>query len=67
MNTITFTFKGAEITDPTMDESGRFKVNPVGYYGEPYITAWQDAIVIEPFFDYFQRGFIYPNLHPKSS
>jgi hypothetical protein len=47
MNTITFTFKGFEITNPNMDETGRFKVNPVGYYGEPYITAWQDAIVIE--------------------
>ncbi len=47
MNTITFTFKGVEITDPTMDESGRFKVNPVGYYGEPYLLAYQDAKVIE--------------------
>lgn len=47
MNTITFTFKGVEITDPTMDETGRFKVNPVGYYGEPYLLAWQDAVVIE--------------------
>jgi len=47
MNTITFTFKGVEITDPSMDESGCFKVNPVGYYGEPYLLAWQDAVVIE--------------------
>jgi len=47
MKAITFTFEGVEITDPSMDESGRFKVNPVGYYGEPYLLAWQDAVVIE--------------------
>jgi hypothetical protein len=47
MKTITFTYEGVEITDPTMDESGRFEVNPIEYYEEPYITAWQNAIVIE--------------------
>tara|TARA_R110001599_G_scaffold235208_1_gene434405 strand:- start:349 stop:771 length:423 start_codon:yes stop_codon:yes gene_type:complete len=47
MKKITFTYEGVEITDPTMDESGRFEVNPIEYYEEPYITAWQDAIVIE--------------------
>ena len=47
MKTITFTYEGVEITDPTMDESGRFEVNPIEYYKEAYIMAWQDEIVIE--------------------
>jgi hypothetical protein len=29
-----FIFNDTVITDPTMDETGRFRVNPVDYYGE---------------------------------
>ena len=32
----TFEYEGVLITDPTMDETGRFKVNPVEYYGSAY-------------------------------
>jgi len=39
MKTITFTYEGVEITDPTMDESGRFEVNPIEYYGQAYLDA----------------------------
>jgi hypothetical protein len=28
-----FWFEGVWITDPTMDETGRFEVNPEEYYG----------------------------------
>ena len=31
-----FIFENTVITDPTMDETGRFNVNPVEYYGEAF-------------------------------
>ena len=31
-----FEFNGMDITDPFMDETGRYPVNPRSYYGEPY-------------------------------
>ena len=31
---IEFEYKGVWITNPTLDETGRFEVNPVEYYGE---------------------------------
>ena len=36
MNKIEFEYEGVWITDPTLDETGRFEVNPVEYYGETY-------------------------------
>jgi len=32
-----FIFEGTLIADPTMDETGRFKVDPAEYYGEAYL------------------------------
>ena len=37
MNKIEFEYEGVWITDPTLDETGRFEVNPVEYYGETYL------------------------------
>ena len=34
-----FEFEGVWITDPTMDETGRFEVNPEEYYGIDYILS----------------------------
>lgn len=34
-----FKFEGTWITNPNYDETGRFKVNPVEYYGEAYLTT----------------------------
>ena len=31
-------------TDPTLDETGRFEVNPVEYYGETYLNALKELI-----------------------
>ena len=33
---IQFEYEGTMIVDPTMDETGRFKVDPVEYYGKAY-------------------------------
>lgn len=35
----TFEFKGQVITDPFMDESGRFEVEPAEYYGEAFLNS----------------------------
>ncbi len=32
-----FIFNHTVITDPTMDETGRFNVDPIEYYGEAYL------------------------------
>tara|TARA_B100000029_G_C17283209_1_gene854199 strand:+ start:551 stop:805 length:255 start_codon:yes stop_codon:yes gene_type:complete len=32
-----FEFEGMWVTDPSMDETGRFKVDPVEYYGSAYL------------------------------
>ena len=37
MNKIEFEYEGVWITNPHYDETGRFKVNPVEYYGETYL------------------------------
>jgi len=37
-----FEFEGVEITEPTMSECGRFRVNPYDYYGEAFKQAWKD-------------------------
>ena len=34
-----FIFNDTVITDPTMDETCRFNVNPIEYYGEAYLKA----------------------------
>ena len=36
---IEFEYEGTWITDPTLDETGRFEVNPIEYYGETYLNA----------------------------
>jgi hypothetical protein len=36
---IEFEYEGVWITDPTLDETGRFEVNPVEYYGETYLKT----------------------------
>ena len=36
---IEFEYKGTWITDPTLDETGRFEVNPLEYYNEAYKKA----------------------------
>ena len=37
MNKIEFEYEGVWITNPHYDETGRFKVNAVEYYGEAYL------------------------------
>lgn len=34
-----FIFEDELIQDPTMDETGRFKVDPIEYYGQAYLDA----------------------------
>ena len=36
---IEFEYDHTWITDPTLDETGRFEVNPIEYYGEAYKEA----------------------------
>jgi hypothetical protein len=43
MNKIEFEYEGVWITDPTLDETGRFEVNPVEYYGETYLTKLKEV------------------------
>ncbi len=38
-----FEYEGVWITDPTLDETGRFEVNPVEYYGETYLTKLKEV------------------------
>ncbi len=39
-----FDYDHTWITDPTLDETGRFEVNPVEYYGETYIKALENKL-----------------------
>jgi hypothetical protein len=34
-----FEFEGTYITDPSMDETGRFEVDPIEYYGQAYLNS----------------------------
>lgn len=34
-----FEFNGVSIVDPFLDETGRFEVNPVKYYGKSFINS----------------------------
>ena len=36
---VEFTFNDSVIKNPYYDESGRFDVNPIEYYGEAYLNA----------------------------
>jgi hypothetical protein len=38
-NMFEFIFEDELIQDPTMDETGRFKVDPIEYYGQAYLDA----------------------------
>jgi hypothetical protein len=44
ITTIEFDYDHTWITDPTVDESGRFEVNPVEYYKESYINALEKLL-----------------------
>ena len=41
---VEFDYDHTWITDPTLDETGRFEVNPVEYYGETYLNALKELI-----------------------
>ena len=41
---LNFDFEGTYITDQYLDESGRFEVVPVEYYGETYLKALKDKL-----------------------
>lgn len=40
MQNLTFEFEGTLIQNPNFDETGRFEVNPVEYYGQAYLDAY---------------------------
>ena len=40
MSNLEFEFEGTLIKNPELDESGRFEVNPVEYYGQAYLDAY---------------------------
>ena len=40
MNNFKFKFNGTLIEDANTDETGRFEVNPIKYYGQEYIDAY---------------------------
>ena len=42
-----FMFEGVFITDPTTDESNRFPVNPIEYYGQAYLD-WLEVQASKP-------------------
>ena len=42
---IGFTYNGIWITDPTLDETGRFTVDPSEYYGSIYENAEIDWLL----------------------
>ena len=44
---IEFEYEGVWITNATLDETGRFEVNPVEYYGETYLNAQKKCQLIE--------------------
>tara|TARA_R100000773_G_scaffold7982_1_gene7826 strand:- start:228 stop:632 length:405 start_codon:yes stop_codon:yes gene_type:complete len=43
MESLTFEFEGTLIQNPNLDETGRFKVNPVEYYGQAYLDAYANS------------------------
>tara|TARA_R110002020_G_C15766267_1_gene727644 strand:+ start:40 stop:264 length:225 start_codon:yes stop_codon:yes gene_type:complete len=44
LNYLNFDYNGTYITDQYLDESGRFEVVPVEYYGETYLKALKDKL-----------------------
>ena len=44
LNWIHFDHNGTYITDQYLDESGRFEVVPVEYYGETYLKALKNKL-----------------------
>ena len=44
-DTVLFEYEGVGITDPWMDETMRFEVNPLEYYGYLF-TDWLKANII---------------------
>ena len=44
LNYLNFDFEGTYITDQYYDESGRFEVVPVEYYGETYLKALENKL-----------------------
>ena len=44
LNYLNFDYNGTYITDQYLDESGRFEVVPVEYYGETYLKALKNKI-----------------------
>ena len=41
-----FEWEGTTIGDPFMDESRRFEVNPISYYGEAFLNAQTNDILL---------------------
>ena len=41
---LNFDYEGTYITDQYLDESGRFEVTPVEYYGETYLKALENKL-----------------------
>lgn len=37
--TMSFNFMGIDVTNPFMDETGRFAVNPFSYYGDYFLES----------------------------
>ena len=44
LNYLNFDYNGTYITDQYLDESGKFDVIPVEYYGETYLKALKDKL-----------------------
>lgn len=42
-----FTCDGIEILEPMVDETGRFFVDPVKYYGDPYVKWVAENFLIK--------------------
>ena len=40
-----FIFQGTVITNPHYDETGRFVVDPINYYGQEYLDYLQELIL----------------------
>lgn len=40
-----FIFQGTVITNPHYDETGRFVVDPINYYGQAYLDYLQELIL----------------------
>lgn len=44
---ISFEFEGTTIINPFEDETGRFEVNPVEYYGDAFLSSEWSTIMNE--------------------